>query len=187
MYRAVIDRITDEFEFEEVETKDLYYKDPQRAIVELDMGGSDLKRVCFVHRGHPEPHVPQWEYWTCSDLETGLAVGYKSTAKKAIEHAQDRCAREGATRDLLVSVIAFIDENGRANPQPNRPIIKEGTVIAWRDEDEKLKWAPVKSKRDHLNPDNGVACLVTHHPTEVVAMEDILYVWPTKEDLCPSN
>lgn len=174
--------ITNDFFFEEVEEKDLYYRDPKRAIIEIRVEDTDFKRALFVHRGHPNPRIPQLDYWTVSDLETGLATGTAETADGAIEHAKARFVQDDALITLVKSVVSFIDEHGRANMAANKPVIREESMIFWY-EHPLLRWARVKSQRKHLNPDNGTACLITHHPTAVVAMPDIVYVWPELEDL----
>ena len=177
------------FAFREVPQDELYYKDVERSLVELTLEDSGLKRLCFLHRGNPNPRQPQLDAWTCSDVETGLACGVGGSASDAKADAERQFAKPDATRRLIASVAAFINEFGKANLVPNRPVIREGTVVAWGDEDEKqIKWGTVTGKRDHLNPENGVACLITKDPFDVVRMVDVIYVWPTREDLiCPSN
>lgn len=87
-----------------------------------------------------------------------------------------------AVHIVIPSLISFINENGKANLVPNRPVIREGTVIFWRDGDERLRWSTVASKRMDLTETAPVA-LITRDPTCVVDVEDVLYAWPTREDL----
>jgi hypothetical protein len=182
LQRAMQHTITGDFFFEEVDEEDLYYRNAKRAIIEIQVGDTDLKRAVFVHCGHPHLRIPQNDYWTVSDLETGLATGDGETAQQAIEDAKRRFNQDNALVKLVTSVASFIDEYGRANMAANKPVIREESMIFWYEDDD-LKWARVKSQRRHLNPNNGVACLITHHPTSVVAMPDIVYVWPELEDL----
>jgi len=182
MKRAMRNPKTDEVFFKDVEEDKLYYRNAKRAVIELPVAGIDVKRALFIHRGHPNPRIPQLDYWTVSDIETGHAISSEGTVQKAIDEATEALAQDNAIVKLVKSIVSFIDEYGRANLVPNKPVIREGSMLFWY-EKPLLRWARVKSQRRHLNPDNGIACLITHHPTSVVAMPDIVYVWPELKDL----
>lgn len=169
----------------EVPEDKLYFKDVARSLCTFPVGVTEIERVCFLHRGHLEPNVPQLDYWTVSDVETGLGIASGETVVETKENARGAL---GQTKLMFViaSILTFIDQHGRTNYARERPVIREGSVVVWR-EDGELTRAKVASKRDHI-ADEGVACLITHHPTKVVLPEDVLYVWPTQEDLvCLSN
>lgn len=188
MYRATLDRITGKFEFVEVPDKHLYYKDPGRALVEIETTHEDLTRLCFLHRGQPNPRAPQVGYWTCSDYETGLATGTGQSAQGALQTATETF-RAVPVAHLFASIIRFIDENGRANMRPNRPVIDEGTVIVWVNEltNGYTHGRVIRTGKGLKHVTDAGTCVYVAPGPVIVKLEDIAYIWPTKEDLWPNN
>lgn len=180
MRRAVVGRFTEEFVLETVPEESLYFKSAERALAFIPVRDTRLERVCFVHRGHPDWRVPQLEWWTVSDGETGLAAAYGQTAQAALANAGAQVNVHGL-RWIVESALSFIAEHGRANGK--RPVIREESAIFWRHPTtHNLEWGRVQSKVTALTSDIAVAVIC--NGGRVVRIEDIRYVWPGREAIC---
>jgi hypothetical protein len=185
MKKATRGRFDGKFQFLDVPDEDLYFRDLNRAMVDIAFSPSGLERPCFVHRGHYSPNYPKELWWTVSDCQTGLGVAAGPTAQHAIDEARRRSIQRELD-EIAQSVMNFLTDYGYPNCEKPDPTLN--AVVFWRqrlrDGYHPLVWGIIQKGVASITVREATAVIV--NGPRIVEKSEILYVWPRREDFtCP--